>query len=196
MQTLLIVIIVIVLSIQPSAQKPTIATPTTATDFSEDLVKKFHDRLHKVLDESEHLVAKLKAPYTESTLIFERIGGDGDTRKRRHLSAKKGKTNRDRVVVHLRSVEDITLSPCKLVTITDKRSGGYNIHRCAPREDQKNKLPNLECRTVYRRFQVVASGPTREYAYVNKLFPIGCELRYTKAKKNCNRHIYSNTEGC
>ena len=171
-------------SIQPSAQKPAVISTTTVTNL-DNIAKHFNERIIKDLNKSQQLVEKFKKSRTVSTLMLKKLTGDQARERQRK---KKEKSGKDQVVLHQRSKEDFTLSPCKINKISSKLLGGHSIYGCAPREEQKNKFSTLECRTVYRR------SITSSFAI--KSFAIGCELRYRKGKKHCNKHLYSNTKGC
>jgi hypothetical protein len=111
----------------------------------------------------------------------------------RRTLPKKGKAV-DQVTIILKTKEDINLSPCKIVKRKDLKTGAQNLYECAPREEQINNFRNLECKTTHRRVIVKVDRPTESFA--SRIFPDGCELRFRKSKKNCNKLKFSNNMDC
>lgn len=123
-----------------------------------------------------------------STLIFQRK----KIQTRYNLVS-----DNDYVVIHIESTQDILMSPCKIVMVKEYQMTGYNLYKCAPRKDQLNRFKNLECKTIMRHFAVEANRNGKvDGSYHAHKFPIGCELRFKRSKKNCNRLMIKNNKGC
>jgi len=174
-------------TVKQSSQMPTNALETARKELNDEI---------KNIEKSESnllLTGSSLDKLEETTLTFE-----GMKIKRRlsqrSVDSPSKPTATDKITVVLESLEHIKFSPCKVLKVQDEKIGGSNLYKCAPREDQLNKFKGLECKTIYRQFEVELNKSNVKFNQKN--FPVGCELRFTKSRVGCNKLMFGIVNGC
>ena len=79
-------------------------------------------------------------------------------------------------------------SPCKLKYVPFILFGNtISSYECAPKTEQLNKIPNMECATIRRIKRLSLTDTNGKINIVRVAFGVGCELRFEKHLNHFNK---------